>query len=126
MDRDKAIQELHDTFMARTELDTISWAARISKELMEALSMSLGVGYDLGRHEIYYTHNKVVVQLDDYGNIVNTYSSINLAASSMEGDSSNIRACLSEKQHTAYGYHWKLLSNLYNKTEEEESNELDQ
>jgi len=120
MERDKVVHELHEVFMARTNLDLVSWAPKISDALYDVLEMCFGCGYDTGRNEIYYTHSKSVVQMDDYGNVVNTFNSINMAASSIGGDGSNIRACISGRQHTAYGYHWRSLADVYNQKDEED------
>ena len=108
--------------MNRTHLDEVSQGEEIGKALKDVLTYSYGVAYDHGRADILFYEGKSVLQLDDYGNVVETHVSIRRAARAIGGNASNIRHVIQGRQHQAYGYSWMYenKANYNKKTGDEE------
>jgi len=113
IDRDRAIQECANQFMVRTKLNEASWQDKILKELEDVLEMLYGAGYDYGRDEIKFHQAKEILQMGDYGNVIQSFKSVKHAARAFGGDPSNIRAVLNSRQHKAYGYQWRYADSFF-------------
>ena len=105
-------------FMATTNLNEVSWAEKIGRALMYAIDCAYGAGFDHRANTILYKQGKEVLQLNEYGHIIQIHPSINTAAKRMSGNASNIRAVIQGRQHTAYGYCWRFKNDIYYKKED--------
>jgi len=115
---EKAKEIIWYEFMATTHLDEASWADKISDALNYAIDCAYGAGFDYRANTILYKQGKAVLQLNEYGHIIQIHPSINTAAKRMNGNASNIRAVIQGRQHTAYGYCWRFKDDIYYRKED--------
>lgn len=108
MKRNNVIEGLWHEFMAKTDLDYVSTSESIGEALKQAIERAYGAGFDMGYEYTQHENSKAVLKLDEYGNVLERYHSINKAAKAVGGHASNIRAVVRSVQHTAYGFGWRF------------------
>lgn len=75
---------------------------------LEWCTRSYNVNYGNGSLKRALTMGKSCVQLDDKGNILHTYPTMEIAAQNVGVDSSNISRACSIKNRKCAGYYWRL------------------
>jgi hypothetical protein len=80
---------------------------QIPKECIPVVTRYMQMMYCIGFDERTKGNSKAVIQLDQYGNVLNEFESSAFASRLTGANESTIRACCKGRRNKAGGFHWK-------------------